>query len=74
MATVTIPITATRREIRCVQLSCYNSLDELESNPLRKYSMTIKRVSEPQDANGTTVGSREPLPELSVNLATLMGE
>jgi len=72
MTTVTVPILATKAEIRCDALICRNNLDVPESDPLAKYSVHIDRISEPQTENGTRVGSRERLTTLTVPTADVM--
>ena len=74
MATITIPNVATQYEIRCDALICRNRLDVSESDPMAKYSATLDRMAEPQDANGVPAGARVRLDPLTLDLATLMGE
>lgn len=74
MATITIPNVATQYEIRCDGFVCRNRLDVPESDPLAKYSASLDRMAEPQDANGNRVGERVRLPTLELSLADVMGE
>jgi hypothetical protein len=72
MATVTIPFAATQQEIRCDALICRNMLDVAESDPLNKYSVSLDRVAEPQDADGKRLGERVRLATLRIPTVDVM--
>ena len=74
MVSITVPNAAVQYEIRCDALICRNAFDIPESDPLAKYSATIDRQAEPQDADGLRVGERQRLPSLQLDLAPLMSE